>query len=413
MKKQAFGVVATLLLGVNVLFPVFAQAESLSELDKQESAITRQSDKISGEIQLALNDVNEKYQEVNEIRAKISQNETKLAKTKTEITATEQKIERRKTAIAERMKTAQVNGMNERSITALLEAKDLGEFLNRAFAMSVIQNTEKTKVASLGEAKEQLTELKAAQEKTQNQLTADSKSLEAETVKLDAKMANLKQELADNKVSLEKISQDKEVEKARQAAEKAQAAKAAKEAKEKAAAEKAQAEKAAKIASDKAAAQAQVAKESAEKAAAQQAEKAAQAQAAATKAASSAASNATSTTTSSSQQATQTTTESTTPSTPTTSGRTLQMESTAYSCAESVNTYFTAMGIDLRQNPQVIAVDPSVIPLGSMVEVSGYGIAIAGDTGGAIKGNIIDCHFSTVAECIQWGRRSVTVTIIS
>lgn len=89
------------------------------------------------------------------------------------------------------------------------------------------------------------------------------------------------------------------------------------------------------------------------------------------------------------------------------------MESTAYSCAESVNTYFTAMGIDLRQNPQVIAVDPSVIPLGSMVEVSGYGIAIAGDTGGAIKGNIIDCHFSTVAECIQWGRRSVTVTIIS
>ncbi|MEG2326584.1 MAG: 3D domain-containing protein [Enterococcus sp.] len=410
MKKQAFGVVATLLLGVNVLFPVFAQAESLNELDKQESAITRQSDKISGEIQLALNDVNEKYQEVNEIREKISQNETKLAKTKTEITTTEQKIERRKTAIAERMKTAQVNGMKERSITALLDAKDLGEFLNRAFAMSVIQNTEKTKVASLGEAKEQLTELKATQEKTQTQLETDSKNLAAETAKLDDKMANLKQELADNKASLEKISQDKEVEKARQAALKAQAEKAAKEAKEKAAAEKAQAEKAAKAAAAEKAQAEKSAKEASAKAAAQQAAKDA---AQATAKASSAASSSTAATTSTSQQTTESSAQATTPSTPTTSGRTLQMESTAYSCAESVNTYFTAMGIDLRQNPQVIAVDPSVIPLGSMVEVSGYGIAIAGDTGGAIKGNIIDCHFSTVAECIQWGRRSVTVTIIS
>lgn len=410
MKKQAFGVVATLLLGVNVLFPVFAQAESLNELDKQESAITRQSDKISGEIQLALNDVNEKYQEVNEIREKISQNETKLAKTKTEITTTEQKIERRKTAIAERMKTAQVNGMNERPITALLDAKDLGEFLNRAFAMSVIQNTEKTKVASLGEAKEQLTELKATQEKTQTQLETDSKNLAAETAKLDDKMANLKQELADNKASLEKISQDKEVEKARQAALKAQAEKAAKEAKEKAAAEKAQAEKAAQAAAAEKAQAEKAAKEASAKAAAQQAAKDA---AQATAKASSAASSSTAATTSTSQQTTESSAQATTPSTPTTSGRTLQMESTAYSCAESVNTYFTAMGIDLRQNPQVIAVDPSVIPLGSMVEVSGYGIAIAGDTGGAIKGNIIDCHFSTVAECIQWGRRSVTVTIIS
>ena len=410
MKKQVFGVVATLLLGVNVLFPVFAQAESLSELDKQESVITRQSDKISGEIQLALNDVNEKYQEVNDIREKISQNETKLAETKTEITATEQKIERRKTAIAERMKTAQVNGMNERSITALLEAKDLGEFLNRAFAMSVIQNTEKTKVASLGEAKEQLTELKATQEKTQTQLETDSKNLAAETAKLDDKMANLKQELADNKASLEKISQDKAVEKARQAALKAQAEKAAKEAKEKAAAEKAQAEKAAQAAAAEKAQAEKSAKEASAKAAAQQAAKDA---AQATAKASSAASSSTAATTSTSQPATESSAQATTPSTPTTSGRTLQMESTAYSCAEAVNTYFTAMGIDLRQNPQVIAVDPSVIPLGSMVEVSGYGIAIAGDTGGAIKGNIIDCHFPTEEQCIQWGRRSVTVTIIS
>lgn len=398
MRKQTFGFVATLLLGANVLLPVFAHAESLNELDKKESAISRQSDKISGKLQIALNDVNEKYQEVNDIRTKISENEATLEKTKAEITETEQKIEQRKEAIAERMKNAQVSGMTDRSINALLESKDLGEFLNRAFAMSVIQNAEKTKVASLGEAKDKLTELKATQEKTQAQLKKDSQSLEAETTKLDSKMANLKQELAENKTSLEKISQDKEVEKARQAAEKAQKEQAEKEAKEAEAAKAAEAEKA-----SKAAAQAQ------QKA---QAEASSQSSAQASKPAASASSSQQSTT-QTSEQPKQEPAKPAEPTTPTTSGRTMQMESTGYSCAESVNTYFTAMGIDLRQNSQVVAVDPSVIPLGSMVEVSGYGIAIAGDTGGAIKGNIIDCHFPTVEQCIQWGRRSVTVTVIS
>ncbi|MGH1646552.1 3D domain-containing protein [Enterococcus gilvus] len=405
MRKKTFGFVATLLLGANVLLPVFAQAESLNELDQKESAIARQSDKISGELQIALSDVNEKYQEVNDIRTKISQNEATLEKTKSEIVETEKKIEQRKEAIAERMKAAQVRGMTDRSISALLESKDLGEFLNRAFAMSVIQNAEKTKVASLGEAKDTLSELKTTQEKTQAQLKKDSQSLESETAKLDDKMAYLKQELADNKTSLEKISQDKEVEKARQAAEKAQKEKAEKEAKEVAAAKAAETEKAAKNA-QAAAAQAQ------EKAKAEAATKAAQASTEASKA-SAPASSAQVSTTQTSEQPKPEPAKPAAPSTPTTSGRTMQMESTGYSCAESVNTFFTAMGIDLRQNPQVVAVDPSVIPLGSMVEVSGYGIAIAGDTGGAIKGNIIDCHFPTVEQCIQWGRRSVTVTVIS
>ena len=50
------------------------------------------------------------------------------------------------------------------------------------------------------------------------------------------------------------------------------------------------------------------------------------------------------------------------------------------------------MGHDLTANPnmKMIAVDPKVIPLGSKVWVEGYGEAIAGDTGGAIKGNRID-----------------------
>ena len=59
-----------------------------------------------------------------------------------------------------------------------------------------------------------------------------------------------------------------------------------------------------------------------------------------------------------------------------------------------------------------ISVDPKVIPLGSRLYVSGYGYGIAQDTGGAIKGNIVDVFFDTEQECINWGRRNVTIYVL-
>jgi len=60
-----------------------------------------------------------------------------------------------------------------------------------------------------------------------------------------------------------------------------------------------------------------------------------------------------------------------------------------------------------------IAVDPSVIPLGSKVYVDGYGYAIAADTGGAIKGNRIDLYLNSSSECNSWGRRSVNLLVVA
>jgi len=60
-----------------------------------------------------------------------------------------------------------------------------------------------------------------------------------------------------------------------------------------------------------------------------------------------------------------------------------------------------------------IAVDPSVIPLGSKVYVDGYGYAIASDTGGAIKGNRIDVYLDSSSECDSWGRRSVNTLVVA
>jgi 3D (Asp-Asp-Asp) domain-containing protein len=59
----------------------------------------------------------------------------------------------------------------------------------------------------------------------------------------------------------------------------------------------------------------------------------------------------------------------------------------------------------------VVAVDPSVIPLGTRMSVPGYGEGIAADTGGAIQGNTIDLWFPTLAQAQAWGRRTVTITL--
>lgn len=74
----------------------------------------------------------------------------------------------------------------------------------------------------------------------------------------------------------------------------------------------------------------------------------------------------------------------------------------------------TATGINVAANPnmKVIAVDPRVIPLGSKVWVEGYGYAIAGDTGGAIKGNKIDLLMSSKDKAYQWGRKKVRIKVL-
>jgi 3D (Asp-Asp-Asp) domain-containing protein len=72
-------------------------------------------------------------------------------------------------------------------------------------------------------------------------------------------------------------------------------------------------------------------------------------------------------------------------------------------------TGHTASGIPV--GPGVVAVDPSVIPLGTRLSIPGYGQGIAADTGGAIVGARIDLWFSSHAEALAWGRRSVTISV--
>lgn len=98
----------------------------------------------------------------------------------------------------------------------------------------------------------------------------------------------------------------------------------------------------------------------------------------------------------------------------TSEGKEFYVTATAYTpyCEGCSGT--SASGIDLRGNSnlKVIAVDPNLIPLGTKVWVEGYGNAIAGDTGGAIKGNKIDVLVQSKSQAKNWGRKKVRIRIL-
>ena len=93
--------------------------------------------------------------------------------------------------------------------------------------------------------------------------------------------------------------------------------------------------------------------------------------------------------------------------------RVLTMKASAYdtsAASNGGNAGRTASGMRLR--PGVVAVDPRVIPLGTTLYIEGYGMAIAGDTGGSIKGNRIDLCMGSRGEVNRFGRRTVTVHVL-
>ncbi|MGD6804845.1 ubiquitin-like domain-containing protein [Rossellomorea vietnamensis] len=107
--------------------------------------------------------------------------------------------------------------------------------------------------------------------------------------------------------------------------------------------------------------------------------------------------------------------QTTSASAPSSGGKEFYVSSTAYTGSCNGCSGITATGINLRANPgvKVIAVDPSVIPLGTKVYVDGYGYAVAADTGGAIKGNKIDVFFPSKSEAYRWGRKQVKIKILN
>lgn len=94
----------------------------------------------------------------------------------------------------------------------------------------------------------------------------------------------------------------------------------------------------------------------------------------------------------------------------------IDVQATAYDASVADGIPYTATGTIAR--PGVIAVDPSVIPLGTRVYIESmdgwpsYGYAVAEDTGSAIVGHIVDLFYDSHQTALDFGRRNVRVYIL-
>ena len=94
----------------------------------------------------------------------------------------------------------------------------------------------------------------------------------------------------------------------------------------------------------------------------------------------------------------------------------IQVRATGYTHTDAGCDMITSTGTTVRIG--TVAVDPRYVPYGTrMFIVSNdgsyiYGISVAEDCGGAIKGDRMDLYFPTTAECFQFGRRNCTVYLL-
>lgn len=100
------------------------------------------------------------------------------------------------------------------------------------------------------------------------------------------------------------------------------------------------------------------------------------------------------------------------------SPREIPVRATAYSWREPAHRKWgtkNAIGGSLARPLEGLghcAVDPSVIPLGSILHVPGIGPRVATDTGRLIRGRDLDIHFDSLREMREWGVRRVTVRVV-
>ena len=89
--------------------------------------------------------------------------------------------------------------------------------------------------------------------------------------------------------------------------------------------------------------------------------------------------------------------------------RTMNVYATWYTAASAGGSGTTATGTDVYKG--IVAVDPSVIPLGTWMYIPGYGYGLAADTGGAIIGNMIDLGYGP-NDIYDWATRWVEICIL-
>jgi len=368
--KQVGILVGALLMLLSVL-PVNLLGVMKVDADSSQTEVNQEIQNFQAQLDSKLAQANKIYSQAQEAQQKVNQSKSKITELETGISETENDVVQLKASVAKQMRAMQANGGGILSyIDIVASSKNLSDMIMRLTNLHVVLTAESDQAKSLIEKEESLKTMKVKLEESQETLVKNQNDYQGQVDALQSNISGLKDKISSNKQLLSEMQ-----------------AKAAAE-------QKARDEALAKSVADVKA-----------KAAAQAATKAEQEK---TKDSSSSESNNSVSTQTPADTNSNTTTNNNNSSSTTSGGRTLNVEATAYAL-----NGITATGIDLSKNPICIAVDPSVIPLNSLVEVPGYGIAIAGDTGGAIVGNIIDVHFPSNDQAIAWGRKNIQITVLS
>lgn len=388
--------------------PLTGHAASLDEIKQESASKQAELDQLSNDLNTAMTEINQVNDQLKELEKEVADTQTAISETSLAVEEKEAEATEKTEQAKARLQAIQANDTHASVFLTLMQAESLSDFFERAYVLATIQAEGNRQIEEAVTTAQELGQLKADLVAEEDKLIANQKAAGLQKDLLDGKVANIQSFIHENQVALAQLADQEAAEQARliqasleeetveanQVAENDQGQETAK-------AERAVASQTAEKPSQNKASQVVTEKSSESEApkqtAAQPLEKISQKSVSDSKPAAEKKAPA----------------PAPAPAKPAPSGRTVNVVATAYSTNQPSLSTHTATGIDLRSNPHVIAVDPSVIPLGSMVEVPGYGIRIAGDTGGAIKGNRIDIHITDLGTARAFGYQNMTVRILN
>lgn len=379
MKKWITGFAVLILGVVNIFSAQVASADSVDDIRQQQEQKKEAIGSLQDKVANALEETSAMNEKIDALNSEISDTEANIDDKEVEITEQEKIVEARLEQASQRLQALQTNGMNNDIIMTILEAEDLSDLFSRTLTVLQLTDAGNQLIEEAQAEADKLAELKEELVTEKENLKADLALVSEEKATYDEKVSSLQALVKENQSELTQLETREADETARiETSRQAARAEAIKAAEEQRAANETVVSTSSSSDNSKSSSkvEAETNKGTKQSSPAKQSAKPDQ-------------------------------------SNSSTSGRTVQVSATGYSTQQANLSTHTATGIDLRVNPRVIAVDPSVIPLGSTVEIPGKGVYIAGDTGGAIKGNKIDIHFSTVSEAFAWGRKTITVKILN
>lgn len=349
MNKWTKKIVALAFIFTQFLIIPNVSASSLEEIQNQKMTIQKEVNQIQKQVNQELEEVSAITIELEELDNEIAEHEKTIVQTEEEIAEQEVLVAQRLEYTGNQLKSLQKSEVNNNILISILQAESFSEVVNMIYSASVLTSASEDRVEEAQKEHDKLTDMRETLVVEKESLNEKQVTAVEKKEALNTKVADLRKVLAENESELNNLNAEE------------RAIKAEQEAKRRAAAAR----------------------------------------------------NNVTTASSNQSAASKSTSNTTQKSASTSAGEWRTVQATGYSTQQRGLSTHTALGIDLRVNPRVIAVDPRVIPLGSLVEVQGLGVYVAGDTGGAIKGNIIDIHYPTVGQALNWGRRNVKIRVIN